>query len=152
MSGLLKPCLVSFALLLCLMVTGEAAEYGVPTTDSIGGLGINYDSATDFASRIDAEGWYRQFLWGNNAAFEKDWKDVTKGGWDDRYADAADLAFFEGHGSPSGIYCPNDCCDDNKCSKDDAEPRRKAVQDAGHRVRRRSEGDPVGPAPEGRSR
>lgn len=98
MSGLLKPCLVSFALLLCLMVTGEAAEYGVPTTDSIGGLGINYDYATDFASRIDAEGWYRQFLWGNNAAFEKDWKDVTKGGWDDRYADAADLAFFEGHG------------------------------------------------------
>jgi len=119
MIRLLKPYLVSFAILLCLMWTGEAAEYGV-SYDSTGGLGVNQDSATDFASRMDAAGWYRQFLWGNNAAFEKDWKDVTKGGWDDRYADAADLAFFEGHGSPSGIYFPNDCCDDNKCSKDDA--------------------------------
>jgi hypothetical protein len=115
----METALIGCALILCLTVTGQAVEYGV-SYDSTGGLGINANSAADFASRLDAAGWDRQFLWGNMAAFEKDWKDETKGGWDDHYADAADLAFFEGHGSSSGIHFVNDCCDDSKCSKDDA--------------------------------
>lgn len=94
-------------------------EYGV-SYDSTGGLGVNYNSASDFSSQMNADGWTRVFFWGNNAAFEKDWKDAALGGWDNSYADAVDLAFFEGHGSPSGIHFPNSCCDDSQCSYSDA--------------------------------
>lgn len=97
--------------------TAAAYEYGVEY-DSTNGLGINYDSAQSFANRFNADGWTRQFMWGNSAAWETDFKDVTKGGQDNLYADAADIVFFEGHGSPGGLHFPTNH-DDSEATYND---------------------------------
>jgi hypothetical protein len=102
----MKWCGILVAIMILIMVTpGTLAllEFGVEY-DSTNGLDANYYSANDFATRMIADGWTQRFLFGNAAAYEKDWKDVTKGGWDDRYADAVDVAFWDGHGSTVGIY------------------------------------------------
>jgi hypothetical protein len=102
--------------------TGLASSFGVEY-DSSGGLGVNTDSANSFANRMVADGWQKKFFFGNCGSWEKDFRDVTKGGLDNYYADAVDLTFWEGHGSPSGIYfpCPDTCAcrDDNYATYDD---------------------------------
>jgi hypothetical protein len=88
--------------------------------DSTNGLGVNRDSATSFANRMAADGWDKKFFWGDSNAWEKDFKDVSKGGWDSSYADNVDMVFWEGHGSPDGLYFPAGSHDDDVASYDDA--------------------------------
>lgn len=93
------------ALIMLIMVTPNALAYSFGVEyDSTAGLDANYYSARDFANRLKADGWTQTFFFGNAAAWERDWKDSTKGGWDTSYADAVDVAFWDGHGSPQGIY------------------------------------------------
>jgi Family of unknown function (DUF6345) len=50
-------------------------------------------------------GWSKSFNYGNDAAWEKDWRDCTLGGIDCTYGvDRAEFAYFSGHGSPAAFY------------------------------------------------
>lgn len=110
--------IIVMIIIIITLMDGAAYSFGVEY-DSTGGLGINYNSANDFAKRFRDAGWTQSFLWGNSAAFEKDFKDYTKGGWDRSYADAVDFTFFEGHGSPDAIHFPSSI-DDSACTYNDA--------------------------------
>jgi hypothetical protein len=108
------------AMIVLIMVTTDAvaSSFGVEY-DSTGGLGINYNSANDFASKLKADGWTQKFLYGDASAWEKDFKDVSKpGGQDNYYADAVDVVFWEGHGAPDSLYVPPP--DDHYVTYDDA--------------------------------
>lgn len=61
--------------------------------------------ATGFYNGLGNYGWSKTFLWSNNLAWEKDWRDCSLGGGDCSYgADIADFAYFAGHGSVARIY------------------------------------------------
>ena len=112
-----------FFLVILVVDFGTAASFGVEY-DSTGGLGVNAQSASSFSNRLVADGWQKLYFWGDANAWEKDFKDSTKGGYDNYYADASDLTFWDGHGSPSGIYFPcggsaGACHDDNYATYDD---------------------------------
>jgi hypothetical protein len=50
-------------------------------------------------------GWGKSFDYGNDAAWEKDWRDCTLGGIDCTLGvDHAEFVYFSGHGSPSSWY------------------------------------------------
>jgi hypothetical protein len=54
---------------------------------------------------LGAIGWSKSFDYGNDAAWEKDWRDCSLGGIDCWIGvDRADLVFFSGHGSPVSWY------------------------------------------------
>ena len=50
-----------------------------------------------------AHGVSTAFDWRGWAAFEKDFKDVSKSGWDTTYVDDVDAQWYTGHGSPSSF-------------------------------------------------
>ena len=61
--------------------------------------------ANGFYNALRAEGWTGRFNWGNNAAWEKDWRDCSLGGIDCTWGvDRAEFVYFSGHGSPARIY------------------------------------------------
>jgi Family of unknown function (DUF6345) len=61
--------------------------------------------ANGFYNRLVSLGWTGRFNWGNNAAWEKDWRDCSLGGIDCTFGvDRAEFAYFSGHGSPARIY------------------------------------------------
>ena len=76
----------------------------------------NYDYASDLPAtepdalglynRLGGCGWTRRFAWGNNSAWEQDWKGYNKpgGGKDYQWIDAVDMAYFAGHGSSTQFY------------------------------------------------
>ena len=50
-------------------------------------------------------GWQKTFDYGNDAAWEKDWRDCTLGGIDCSIGvDRSEFVYFSGHGSPSSWY------------------------------------------------
>jgi hypothetical protein len=54
---------------------------------------------------LGAVGWSKTFNYGNDAAWEKDWRDCTLGGIDCGIGvDRAEFAYFSGHGSPTAWY------------------------------------------------
>jgi len=61
------------------------------------------DSAIGFKSVMAAHGVSAAFDWRGWAAFEKDFKDVGKSGWDTTYVDNVDAQWYTGHGSPSSF-------------------------------------------------
>jgi hypothetical protein len=61
------------------------------------------DSAIGFKSVMAAHAIPTVFDWRGWAAFEKDFKDVTNGGWDTTYVDNVDAQWYTGHGSPSSF-------------------------------------------------
>ena len=61
--------------------------------------------ANGFYNSLRAQGWTGRFNWGNNAAWEKDWRDCALGGIDCTWGvDRAEFVYFSGHGSPARIY------------------------------------------------
>lgn len=48
--------------------------------------------------------WITDFAWRNNAAWERDFKDVSLGGSDNHWVDDVDLVLFAGHGNKNGFY------------------------------------------------
>ncbi len=78
--------------------------HGAPGLADISGTNA---SAQGFRSAMAAlPGWSSRFDWGNDAAWEEDFKTSTAsgGGTDAYWADNVDLAFFAGHGSPGAFY------------------------------------------------
>ena len=61
------------------------------------------DSAIGFKAQMAARGIPTAFDWRGWAAFEKDFKDFTKGGWDRSYVDNVDAQWYTGHGSPGSF-------------------------------------------------
>jgi hypothetical protein len=50
-------------------------------------------------------GWAKSFNYGNDSAWEKDWRDCTLGGIDCSLGvDRAEFVYFSGHGSPAAFY------------------------------------------------
>lgn len=61
--------------------------------------------ANGFYNRLASLGWTGRFNWGNNAAWERDWRDCSLGGGDCTYGvDRAEFVYFSGHGSPARMY------------------------------------------------
>lgn len=61
------------------------------------------DSAIGFKNVMASHGISTVFDWRGWAAFEKDFKDVSNGGWDTTYVDNVDAQWYTGHGSPSSF-------------------------------------------------
>jgi hypothetical protein len=61
------------------------------------------DSAIGFKSVMAAHSVPTVFDWRGWAAFEKDFKDVSLGGWDTTYVDNVDAQWYTGHGSPGSF-------------------------------------------------
>jgi hypothetical protein len=66
------------------------------------------DSANGFRNVMSSKGQSVNFDWRGWAAFEKDFKDTSKGGWDSvspptRYVDQVDAQWYTGHGWPGGF-------------------------------------------------
>ncbi len=68
------------------------------------GLSACDDDTVGFYNVMKSKGWAGSFCWGNDNAWEKDFKSVAKGGSDDKMSDNADLVYFSGHGNTSGFY------------------------------------------------
>lgn len=70
-----------------------------------GNLGLTDDDALSLYSRLGNCGWTRRFAWGNDLAWETDWKGSDKPGTgqENFYADAVDLAYISTHGWSDGI-------------------------------------------------
>ena len=66
-------------------------------------LMYNDRNALGFYNELGRIGWTRAFNWGNYSAWEKDFKDRSKGGIDHEIVDAVAFAYFSGHGSRSGF-------------------------------------------------
>ena len=68
-------------------------------------LGQTKPDAEGLWQWLGAMGWTQGFDYGNDAAWEKDWRDCSLGGIDCGLGvDHVDLAYFSGHGSPASWY------------------------------------------------
>jgi hypothetical protein len=95
-------------------------EVGVEWVEDYSTLGWSNLPATEpdalgLRNRLTGCGWISRFAYGNNAAWEQDWKGYSKpgGGKEYAYVDNVDLAYFAGHGSSSGFYF-NSTVDDHQ--------------------------------------
>ncbi len=85
-------------------------------------IGGTDDSARGFNGRISSlTGWSSRFDWGNDSAWEQDFKYAAAlgGGTDTFWADNVHFAFFAGHGS-SGSFWFNSSRDDHQMRAQDA--------------------------------
>lgn len=64
------------------------------------------DDAVGFYDTMGARGFTKSFNWGNDNAWEQDFKSPEKpgGGTDTSYADNVDFVYFSGHGNTDGFY------------------------------------------------
>lgn len=81
------------------------AECGTSWIGTSQGLGGSSGNRQGFIDNCRAAGWQLNFDWGDNNAFESDWRRN-----DDSWIDAADLVFYTGHASPNGwnVVNPDD--------------------------------------------
>lgn len=77
------------------------------------------DSAIGFKSVMASKGIATAFDWRGFAAFEKDFKDASLGGWDNYYVDNVDAQWYTGHGSP-GSFTFKSSVDDKHVTPGDA--------------------------------
>lgn len=83
-------------------------------------LNNNDENAQGFYNELSSDSyWSGAFIYGDDLAWESDWKDPSKGGHDDVFVDDAHFAFFSGHGSMTGFYFGTEH-DDHKLSNGDA--------------------------------
>jgi hypothetical protein len=79
---------------------------GTEWIGTCGGLGGSAGNAGGFVSRFASSGISTAFNWGDNNAWEIDFKDASLGGQDQYYADAVDLVFYTGHANGAGFsFC-----------------------------------------------
>lgn len=83
----------------------NAYECGTSWVGASQGLPRAADNRRGFLDRCRSGGWTVNFDWGDNNAFESDWRRN-----DDSWVDAADLVFYTGHASPSNwnVVNPDD--------------------------------------------
>lgn len=62
------------------------------------------ESASRFYNRFTNKGWTGRFCYGNNDAWERDFKEESQGGNDDSYIDRCDIAMVCTHGDSTGFH------------------------------------------------
>ena len=68
-------------------------------------LGLTKPDAEGLRQWLGAMGWTQGFNYGDDAAWEKDWRDCSLGGIDCGIGvDHVDFSYFSGHGSPASWY------------------------------------------------
>lgn len=70
------------------------------------GLGGSQANAGGFTNTMRARGVPVQFHWGDFSAWERDFKDPSRGGNDRAYVDDVDIAFYTGHADGNGFTFP----------------------------------------------
>jgi len=65
--------------------------------------------------------WVRRYSFNESTAWEEDFKRHDRGGKNNSYADAVDLQFYVGHGSPNGFTFDNNTHDDGQLHYNDCE-------------------------------
>ncbi len=86
-----------------LSTTFAAAEIGVEWVNEFHGRNssLNYsdDMAVGFYNRLaDSYSWDKDFNWGDDSAWERDFRDRSRGGDDHIWVDEVDFAYFASHG------------------------------------------------------
>ena len=66
-------------------------------------LSFNDANARGFLNELGRAGWLKAFQWGDESAWEKDFKDARRGGLDHLVADGVMFVYFSGHGSRTGL-------------------------------------------------
>ncbi len=81
------------------------------------------EAARGFASELEDFGFDWEYDYGNDYAWEQDYKynGHPEGGEDDAYADNVDICWFSGHGDPYFFYFNDPDHDDRKLMNTDAE-------------------------------
>lgn len=95
---------------------GVLAENGIEQT--VDEWQCAQDSANGYRASMLAHGHSVNFDWRGASAFEKDFKDVSLGGWDNSYVDAVDSQWYTGHGN-SGGFTFKSSVDDTKITPAD---------------------------------
>ncbi|HVN59981.1 MAG TPA: DUF6345 domain-containing protein [Gaiellaceae bacterium] len=96
-------------------------DAGIEWIGTCGGLPGSAVSAGGFVANMTAFGPIPiQFNWGDNNAWERDFKDPTKGGQDSSYVDDVDLTFYTGHAGDWGWWFCNPNHDDQNMTFSDA--------------------------------
>lgn len=90
-----------------LLPTTFAAEIGVEWVNKFHGrqpdLSYSDDMAVGFYNELDrSSSWHRDFNWGNDSVWERDFRDRRFGGDDDVWVDEADFAYFASRGASWG--------------------------------------------------
>jgi hypothetical protein len=70
------------------------------------GLGGSQGNANGFVNTMTSKGIPVQFLWGDYAAWEQDFKDPSQGGDDSNWVDDVDMTFYTGHANGDGFTFP----------------------------------------------
>lgn len=73
-----------------------------PDNDSCEDLTRRDDTAQKFYNYFTNKGWTGRFIFGNDGAWEQDYKERSKGGTDDVYIDTVDFGLYADHGNPWG--------------------------------------------------
>ena len=83
-------------------------EVGVEWIEDYNGHGTNLywtrEEAVGFYQALGEKGWKKQFIWGNDLAWESDFEKRSVGGSDNVFADDVDFVYFAGHGNQLGFY------------------------------------------------
>lgn len=95
-------------------------EIGIEWIGEAGGLGGSKDNANGYYETFKNNGYNAKFNWGNNSAWEQDFKTPSRGGTDPDYADDVDAVFFTGHANGNGFNFSSSV-DDGKLHWRDAE-------------------------------
>lgn len=87
------------------LVAASWAEAGTSWIGESQGLPGSKKNAQGFIDELQADSWSINFNWGNENAWESDWRQN-----DDSWVDAADFVFYTGHASGSrwNLYSPDD--------------------------------------------
>lgn len=87
-------------------VTGRAfhrVDVGSEGTGACSGLPYTKNNVASFNNQFSSRGIPVEFSWTDQNAWEQDWKDPSKGGDDSNWTDHVDMAYWQGHGSPTGF-------------------------------------------------
>ena len=96
-------------------------DAGIEWIGNSGGLPGSAVSAAGFVGTMTAFGPVPiQFNWGDLSAWERDFKDPSKGGQDSSYVDDVDLTFYTGHAGDWGWWFSNTNHDDQNLTFNDA--------------------------------
>lgn len=82
-------------------------DFGSEWIGTCAGLPGSSGDAAGFVNNMSAAGFVNRFNWGNNAAWEQDFKDsVFPGGDDLHWTDNTDIIFYSGHANGDGfVFC-----------------------------------------------
>lgn len=81
-------------------------DAGVEWVGQSMGLGGSHDNAYGFVNGFNSRGTPIEFNWGDNNAWEEDFKPLSMGGTDDYYVDNVDMVFYTGHANGNGWSFP----------------------------------------------